>query len=702
MSSLPSPLTANPPAHANRINPKTTEITGPGYFKSTTWPEPLTPLPTKFTSPLDGDKVEEIQRTVAGVLLPLITGEARHCFWPFHLQGRGKRDGEGEEVSDPAHSTHRATNPITLHRGVDTALHRSVCDFCSSTIFGGYYFCKKCGRDYCLQCERYFPESMEAVGESPWELTDAARPRLLKCIKQPWEEMMSGGGGEMGGDSTGNGNGNGSTRTNTTNANTDGGSNTNKNGRKREKAIAWHVRSDLQPVSRFTKEEIEGHWLSLAEFVIGHGYGPDASSGSGSGFDFLFGADDGDEPEGEKKKEEWRLQWERMLRLMGLQMDEEVKSVLEQWSKNARVVREKESGSVTHLGPGANIESNLDTDTNSHPVSQPESSSNNPIDSQAPIDKTSTSVRRSAAMTTENENDNKSEHETDEVEELETGEPKSAGEMLKGMMDKENGEETSAAHTGPAASLNSVASAPAAVRSSTQVTKVEIPVAANASPTVSSSSSPQANPPFEKSGLPSASPLRSVPTSGNFRTGSNPMPDQQQDLEKIAFSYTKHTHPNPPSDPASLSDYSLPFIYLPSPEGLDNKAFDELWSKGEPIVVGGVNVYVGGGGGRRRREEGEKMGKEGEEWGPEKFIERFGEEQCSVVDCQSDTPLVSTVGAFFAAFGESVGKPWEREGEDGKRKEKKRQGILKLKVSFFFRLVVELVKNNALKRDIFH
>lgn len=629
------------------------------------------------------------------MLLPLITGEARHCFWPFHLQGQGRREGEGEGASDPTHHIN-PTNAITLHRGVDTALHRSVCDFCSSTIFGGYYFCKKCGRDYCLQCERYFPDSMEAVAESPWELTDAARPRLLKCIKQPWEEMVNGGGGEIGGnDSIVNGNSNGSARTNTstnTNGERNGGS-TGKSGRKREKAIAWHVRGDLQPVSRFTKEEIERHWLSLAEFVIGHGFGPDAGSSSGFGFLFGAGAGDGgdkDEPEGEKKEEERSLQREGMLRVMGLQMDEEVKRVLEQWRKKIRVVKdkekEKEGSLVAHFEINTNIESNPKTNTNLHPVSNPESSSD-AVDSQASIEKTSSSIPGSAALTlTTTKNENKQEQKVDEVEDLEMGELNNAGEMLKDVMETEDEEQRLAVLTGPTAPLNSVASASEIVRSPTPITSVKSLVATNVPSTISSSNSLQVNA-LEKSSTPVTSTLTSNPTpNAGLAAAPDPTPNQQQNLEQISFNYTKYTHPNPPSDPANLSEYSLPFIYLPSPEGLNNKAFDELWSKGEPIVVGNVNVHVGGGHGGRRRGEGEKMGREGEEWGPEKFIERFGEEQCSVVDCQTDTPLVSTVGAFFAAFGENVSRPREMEEMEGmeeKRKEKKRQGILKLKVSSF-------------------
>lgn len=531
---------------------------------------------------------------------------------------------------------------------------------------------------------------MEAVGESPWELTDAARPRLLKCIKQPWEEMMNGGGVEIGGnDSIVSGNGNGSARTNT-NTNTNGERNsgsTGKSGRRREKPIAWHVRGDLQPVSRFTKEEIERHWLSLAEFAIGHGFGPDA--GSSSGFGFLFGAGagdkgDGDEPEREKKEEERSLQREGMLRVMGLQMDEEVKRVLEQWRKEIRVVREKEKEKerslVAHFENNTSIESNPKTNTNLHSVSNPESSSD-AVDSQASIEKTSSSIPGSAVTTTKDEN--KQEQKVDEVEDLEMRELNNAGEMLKNIMETEDEGQKLAVLTDRTAPLNSVASASEIVRSPTPITSVKSPVATNVSSTISSSNSLQVNT-VEKFSAPVTSTLTSIPTSNaSPRAAPDPKPNQQQNLEQISFSYTKYTHPNPPSDPANLSDCSLPFIYLPSPEGLDNKAFDELWSKGEPIVVGGVNVHVGGGHGERRRGEGEKMGREGEEWGPEKFIERFGEEQCSVVDCQTDTPLVSTVGAFFAAFGENVSRPRGMEGMGEKRKEKKRQGILKLKVSSF-------------------
>jgi hypothetical protein len=54
-------------------------------------------------------------------------------------------------------------------------------DFCQSTIFAGYFFCRLCGKDYCLSCERFFSEDGETMDQSPWHIFAAARPRLMHC-----------------------------------------------------------------------------------------------------------------------------------------------------------------------------------------------------------------------------------------------------------------------------------------------------------------------------------------------------------------------------------------------------------------------------------------------------------------------------------------------------------------------------------------
>ena len=105
-------------------------------------------------------------------------------------------------------------------------------DFCSTTIFGGFWFCKKCGREFCLVCERHFSDSVDTIHTSPWPVPDAARPRLLKCStaavahnNPPLEKGQP-------------------------------------------KPLAFHFRSDLQPVSRLSAEEWRQHWLGLADFVL--------------------------------------------------------------------------------------------------------------------------------------------------------------------------------------------------------------------------------------------------------------------------------------------------------------------------------------------------------------------------------------------------------------------------------------------------
>jgi lysine-specific demethylase 3 len=80
---------------------------------------------------------------------------------------------------------------------------------------------------------------MESMSASPWPLPDAARPRLLKCNATV---EMDGADGAMEGERAGSG--------------------------KAKHKPAFHFRSDLQPVSRFSEKELRVHWLALASFVL--------------------------------------------------------------------------------------------------------------------------------------------------------------------------------------------------------------------------------------------------------------------------------------------------------------------------------------------------------------------------------------------------------------------------------------------------
>ncbi|KAL1407437.1 hypothetical protein Q8F55_006870 [Vanrija albida] len=187
------------------IDPATAEIQGPGFFESTQWAGEMTPLPQRFNTELTEEHMVRTERTVAAPLLNLVTGEMRHVL------------------------KHRP-----LLRGVDSALHRSVCDFCASTIFGGFFFCKKCGRDYCLECERFFSSSSTELRDSPWALSDAARPRLQRCTREGDEKLPS----------------------------------DVKESRRSHNNVFMHSREDLVPVSRFSAKEIKDNWLALIDFVL--------------------------------------------------------------------------------------------------------------------------------------------------------------------------------------------------------------------------------------------------------------------------------------------------------------------------------------------------------------------------------------------------------------------------------------------------
>lgn len=108
-------------------------------------------------------------------------------------------------------------------------------DFCSSTIFGGFFFCKKCGRDFCLRCEQFFSPSLEAIRESPVPIPDAARPRLLRCTggSQAHQDIVI----------------------------------AKQSGEKRSK-VYFHIWPDLQPVSRFDEKDLKENWLALSEYVL--------------------------------------------------------------------------------------------------------------------------------------------------------------------------------------------------------------------------------------------------------------------------------------------------------------------------------------------------------------------------------------------------------------------------------------------------
>lgn len=80
--------------------------------------------------------------------------------------------------------------------------------------------------------------------------------------------------------------------------------------------------------------------------------------------------------------------------------------------------------------------------------------------------------------------------------------------------------------------------------------------------------------------------------------------------EQVDKLYTKHTHSTARiEDPAGLEERSLAFMFIDNKD-LTLEVFDQLWARGEPIVVD----HVG---------DGLKLS-----WTPDDFIEKFGKEIC--------------------------------------------------------------------------
>ncbi|CAK9781514.1 unnamed protein product [Cutaneotrichosporon oleaginosum] len=186
------------------LDPATGEITGAGWFESTTLEDPLTPLPNKFNVELTEAHISRIEKTVAPLLVGLISREMRHV------------------IKNNA-----------LHRPIDTAQHRSVCDFCSSTIFAGFWFCTKCGRDYCIECERFFSASAATLTVSPWPVPEATRPRLHRCTRGNETLPLS--------------------------------PKPPKAGKLKQQ---MHFRDDLQAASRLSADELRADFLALINFVL--------------------------------------------------------------------------------------------------------------------------------------------------------------------------------------------------------------------------------------------------------------------------------------------------------------------------------------------------------------------------------------------------------------------------------------------------
>ncbi|KAF8341639.1 uncharacterized protein EI90DRAFT_2989408 [Cantharellus anzutake] len=90
-----------------------------------------------------------------------------------------------------------------------------------------------------------------------------------------------------------------------------------------------------------------------------------------------------------------------------------------------------------------------------------------------------------------------------------------------------------------------------------------------------------------------------------------------------------------PSDPCGVPSHPLLVFPLDS---ITNDTFPTVWDRGEPLVVEGC------------------LKRSQSEWTPEYFRRNYGDQECIIINCQTEEKQESTVAEFFAQFGKYAGR----------------------------------------------
>ncbi|KAN0061482.1 hypothetical protein ACQY0O_006329 [Thecaphora frezii] len=141
------------PVNADRGEPYTTEDEENDEtpcFVTTRKPDQALDLPQRgsFNRPMDDRSCTRIQQTIAKSLLPILRQEVEH-----------------------------AKLPETLRRERETTC-RQMCEYCNTSIFSASWFCKKCGREYCPDCQ----EALSGVADTS-EAASKVRSKLETCSR---------------------------------------------------------------------------------------------------------------------------------------------------------------------------------------------------------------------------------------------------------------------------------------------------------------------------------------------------------------------------------------------------------------------------------------------------------------------------------------------------------------------------------------
>ncbi|KZS95122.1 Clavaminate synthase-like protein [Sistotremastrum niveocremeum HHB9708] len=101
----------------------------------------------------------------------------------------------------------------------------------------------------------------------------------------------------------------------------------------------------------------------------------------------------------------------------------------------------------------------------------------------------------------------------------------------------------------------------------------------------------------------------------------------------------EHFHLNPFADPWGIPSHPLPAF---SVEELTESTFRSIWTYGVPILVDGLTPFIS------------------EMWTPQGLTAKYGEEDCTIMDCDSETTEEIKVAEFFDMFGDFTSEKRQR------------------------------------------
>lgn len=144
-------------------------------------------------------------------------------------------------------------------------------------------------------------------------------------------------------------------------------------------------------------------------------------------------------------------------------------------------------------------------------------------------------------------------------------------------------------------------------------------------------------------------PISAYASTSNGSSGRSHIPPQDiasspsNDSEATLVPNGDSAHPNAESTPSMVSSVNPDDI--PSHEILrftDSELTDEifrpLWAQGDPLLVTDVGTKL-------------RI-----HWSPEYFIGKYGNENCVIIECQTEENKRITVGEFFRNFGHYEGR----------------------------------------------